>query len=106
MPIQLTTGDTFDGIDVVIKQGQALVSNSLVTAAAALIKKADGSTEERSMTVGPEDARFRYRLVSGDYASFPGGKSYQYRVRLTFTDRTVKYVPSVGFMTMTVRNVF
>src|SRR4051812_39123813 len=103
MAITLTSGDTFDGIDVTIKHGNNLVSNSQVTSAVARIKKTDGTIQTRTMTVGPEDARFRYRMVDGDYTHFPGPKNYSYQVLLTFTDGTKKKVPNHEPRTMAVR---
>lgn len=106
MAIRLTQSDTFDGIDIEISRGSGVLLNALVTSAVARIKKADGTVQERELTIGPEEGRYRYRMVAGDYTHFPGPGNYRYQVALTMSDGTKKAAPSVGTLSLKVAEKF
>lgn len=94
MPIELTTGDTFDGIDITILAGETPVDSSLVTSAVARIRNASGIQTRALAKHATDRGRFIYRFLGADYTTFPAGASYKYQVLLTFTDATTKMVPS------------
>lgn len=94
MPIELTTGDTFDGIDITILRGETPVDSDLVQTATAKITNASGVQSRTLSKHATDRGRFVYRFLSADYTTFPAGGAYKYQVLLNFVDGTQKVAPS------------